>query len=475
MMQEDNGQPLPPELDWNNMREGIYNKIESLAPEYTPEKKRRPSKRDKRLVFILLLVLTLGSFFAYQITRDYQAVEDSSLVPSVKVDEAIHRPENLEEIVRKNTRTNSAPKATQPSKHLNSKNRSSSNNSPTAAREAQNAVGAREHFNQPSRQPAPVLQTPAKDFSGEEASKSENNAVGPKATTAPTAQTSPDAHAHDTGMKLLTSDKLSRIPFEKENPLVQISLQKTVSTLQKKGRIPNQLILEGGLTFWSEGYGNDTPERATYEQPQTSFQLQANYKKSLANNYYIMAGVQYQQLESRFSYNNTIQDYPIVLSDTIIQIRNNIITGEQTIIRGDVEQFVEADRRVIHHNTTSLFSGSFAIGKSWQLKAFQTDIYLGGVLNSLVHNQGKTLRQGTIIEYDGAANSLFDNQWTVAGISGARLHYSINQKISLTAAMQVQKSLLNWGVQGQSRFHPTTVSLLLGVGYSLHTPFGHQR
>ncbi|MEL7534153.1 MAG: hypothetical protein AAFN10_22805, partial [Bacteroidota bacterium] len=181
----------------------------------------------------------------------------------------------------------------------------------------------------------------------------------------------------------------------------------------------------------------------------------------------IMAGLQYQQLASRFEYNSTIQDYQITLEDTIIQVQKNLLSGEENIIRGDVELSVPAERRVVHYNTSKLLKLSLGVGKSWRLNSFQVDTYLGGALNSLVQNQGRTLHDESIIDFSGASNSLIKNQFTADGILGGRLHYYLKQNLGLTIGCQVQKSLMNWSNQDNIKVLPATFSLQLGLSYAL--------
>jgi len=229
----------------------------------------------------------------------------------------------------------------------------------------------------------------------------------------------------------------------------------------------HQLIFEGGITFWKPAYGSTQPGRAQYESQLPSFQLQGHYMKSLNENFFFMAGLQYQRLESRFDYNTSIENYPITLQDTIIQVRNNLATREQTIVRGDVEQLVEAERIIRHYNTTQLFKVSAGIGKSWHFRSFQTDLYLGGALNTVVQNQGRSLYQGEIIDYYGASNSIFQNQMTVDGMVGARLHYFFTRKVGIMTDLQLQRSLMNWSNQEAVNFYPTSFGLQWGLSYSL--------
>ena len=160
-------------------------------------------------------------------------------------------------------------------------------------------------------------------------------------------------------------------------------------------------------------------------------------------------------------------DYKIILKDTIKLVQNNSLTGEKRVIYGDVEQSVEAHQRIRHYNKTKLFKISMALGKTWKFSSFQTDLYLGGALNTIVHNQGRMFYNDSIIDYNGSSNILFNNQMTIDGILGARLHYFVTKKMGLTTGFKSQKSLTNWSNQDNINFHPVTFSFQLGLSYSL--------
>lgn len=241
----------------------------------------------------------------------------------------------------------------------------------------------------------------------------------------------------------------------------------TSLTIIPRTKPVNLLVLEGGVNLWTEGYGNSMSDREQYETPIPSFQLQGSYMKGLKGGYFIMAGLQYQQLESRLDYSNTIEDYQITLEDTIVEIRKNSLTGMETLIRGDAVQSVRAERIVRHFNRTQLFKTSLAIGKQWRFNAFQTDVYLGGALNGIVRNQGRMFFDNEIINYEGTTNPAFHNQWRVDGMAGARVHYFLYDRMGITTGIQAQRSLMNWSTQEGVRLYPLSVSLQVGVSYSL--------
>lgn len=225
-----------------------------------------------------------------------------------------------------------------------------------------------------------------------------------------------------------------------------------------------RIIFDGGVTFWDPGYDN-APERESYESALASYHLQANYLHPLKNNFFLMVGLNYQQLESVFDYETTIDDYRITLYDTIVGVENNLINGEQNVLRGDVELMVQADRRVKHYNKTRLLQLPFGLGKTWHQRRFQTDLLLGGVVNLWTQNQGRTLYQGQVVDYKGQSNAVISNQWSIHAMLGTRLTYHLNESIGLSTGIQLQKSLSNWSNEEITTMRPLIFNWHVGTSY----------
>lgn len=506
-MQEDNNQPLPPELGWNNMKDGIFEKVQIMENEMSSHENNKSSRRRRIVMFFFILfALTLGMFFISQRmmkTQDYVGFDTakpaetkgSKSTPtnnnSSMTKNQINNHNELQlEKDRKSNFTNvpkidkeSEPNQESIKSNYNSKNthqkvaskKSNSNHSFFSSKETksiyptpiiQNANEA-----EPSNEPNQINETKllANSFSKEINKSSQNSHTDSQSSSLSEGNSLLNLTSPYQTIRTLPSLGYDQINSEKLNQLT-IKFQNVDSLFRLKTfktKTRNQLIFEGGLTFWDEGDNNTLPSRAKYESPITSYQLQGYYLRSFKSNYFIMAGLVYQQLESKLVFDKTIQDYKIILKDTIIHVQNNSLTGEKTVIYGDVEHTVEAHRRIRHYNKTKLFKISMALGKTWKFSSFQTDFYLGGALNTIVHNQGRMFYNDSIIDYNGSSNILFNNQMTIDGILGARLHYFVTKKMGLTTGFQSQKSLSNWSIQDNINIHPVTFSFQLGLSYSL--------
>ena len=467
LMRGDHHQPLPPELDWSNMQDGILDKMQAIEQAALPPTNGKSPQKRMWLFLCLFLTLSLALtagwvFFLQEKTPD-QEPATVAVVPlseaatdpgrSATMDQALPMPQTGD------AETQGGGTAGTPSAQVLR---------PAGGATASIQGQSRLRSAQMTATPAPGRFDTFVDGGGvggsHHASESTIGSIRPLAVF-------PAA-----GLPLAIPEGKAAMPVSLDLPRLREANQVASGPQpQDSASLPpipqirpvNQVILEGGINFWAEGYGRTKPERARYEAPIPSFQLQGAYMKGLQGGYFLMAGFQYQRLESKLEYRSTIEDYPITLKDTILEVRQNLLTGEETIVRGDVVQSVQAERRVRHYNMTQLFKASLAMGKSWRFRSFQTDAYVGSALNGLVRNEGRMFFEGEIIDYSGISNPFFRNRWTLDGVAGARVHYFPWQQIGITAGFQAQRSLTNWSNQADGRFYPASFSLQLGLSYAL--------
>jgi len=229
-----------------------------------------------------------------------------------------------------------------------------------------------------------------------------------------------------------------------------------------------RLALSGGLSVWSMGYGANKPERHPYERTLPSYHAQLNYTHTFKRNYIVLIGLQFQQLESRFDWSIPLDDYKVTLTDTILQIQTNALTGQQSIIRGDVELDATATRIIRHYNRTQLVQIPVALGKTWTIRRrWQADLLIGGALTVYSNNRGRTLYQGEIQYYDEGAADFLENQWKVHGLIMGRITYHISPFLGITSGIQFQKSLSNWSTEQNIQMRPNVLNWELGMMFSL--------
>lgn len=176
-----------------------------------------------------------------------------------------------------------------------------------------------------------------------------------------------------------------------------------------------------------------------------------------------MAGLQYHQLESRFDWSQTINDYKLTLTDTIIGVTTNALTGKPTLAYGDVTLSVKAKQTVLHYNTTRILQVPVAVGKTWGNRSWQADVLVGGAAAVWTQSEGLTLYQGALLSYSGSKTALINTQWNINGLLKGRLTYLLSDQIGVTAGAQFQKSLTNWSAENGVRMHPNVLSFELGL------------
>ncbi|GAB4407815.1 MAG: hypothetical protein OHK0039_10470 [Bacteroidia bacterium] len=416
LMQGDHHQPLPPALDWSNMKDGILDKMQAIEQaEASPANNKGPKKRIWLLLSLFLTLssaLTAGLFFFYQAgTTD---MGPATVAPSTEAT-IVESGSTATDQVAPTHRDGYAEAemagtdGTADTYHL-----PQADEETAAVQRQQERQSVQMRLALSPETQAVLEKDGVNNFA--DAGRVEAPQSGPETarrmltplTVSPVAKLKPDNLDAGESMSV-SADLLGLSESIRASAGSQAADSTSPPTIQQT-RPVDRLILEGGVNFWDEGYGNARPERAQYEAPIPSFQLQGYYMKGLKRGYFLMAGLQYQRLESKLAYNSTIEDYLITLKDTILQVRQNLLTGEETIVRGDAVQAVQAERRVRHFNKTQLFKASLAIGKNWRFHAFQTDVYLGGALNGLARNEGRTFFEGEIMDYNRTANPFFQNQ-----------------------------------------------------------------
>ncbi|MEL6357008.1 MAG: hypothetical protein AAFQ37_08780, partial [Bacteroidota bacterium] len=228
-----------------------------------------------------------------------------------------------------------------------------------------------------------------------------------------------------------------------------------------------QIWLGGGVSWWNIGYGNTKPERAEFEQTILSYQGQFNFVQPLKRGLVLHLGLNYLQLNSRFNWSSEIEDYEVVLEDTIVQIQRNVFTGAQTAVRGSLSLMVLAERRVQHYNSMRLFQIPISIGKSWGNDRWQSSVLVGGIINIPLSITGRTLYQGEVVDYDDASMEIWSNKLGFGATLSGGLNYKLTDRFGVTTMLQFQQSITNWSAEQEVNIRPSVLNWSLGLSYTL--------
>jgi len=225
--------------------------------------------------------------------------------------------------------------------------------------------------------------------------------------------------------------------------------------------------MTSGVSMWNFGYGNNIPERGSFEKNRLSFSNQLSYTFRLANDFNLTTGISYHQLESRLEWSQELNSVTIILRDTISQIQTNSLTGERIPIRGDVEVSVDARRNIIHHNQYRIFQVPLLFGRSINFKErWRMNLSLGGALNIHSLNKGRNVYQGELTDFSSSSTEFLDSRFYTHFLTQYDIGYKFNEKWGVLFQMGYQKSLTNWSVESNVQMKPSILNLNIGVYHS---------
>lgn len=411
---------VPPSLDWDGMKDGIFQKMQNIQ-----EGEMSSDNKLKSIVLLLLCLLTIcnRSQRTY-LSTDYPNTPTNIIVSSEKASSSM--------TLEKNTKFK-----TQQSPHKQTSRQSSNYNLPPAIEQSNDQ---------------PIFITPK---------TIQNNLQ--KALPKKKEQLVPIS----TPAKIISP--LPSKLFFVENTLEEITIiDKTISPPQKSTTVTplkNRIHLSSGIGFWNNNFGNIIPEYASFEQTILSYYGALHFTSEMKKNYFFSLGIQYQQLESRLDWSTTIEDYEVVLEDTIKTILNNLILGEVQIIRGNVTLNVNAQRNVRHFNKIQLYQIPLAVGKRWRLKNWEAAIQMGATLNIASLYQGRTIQLEQLIEIASNTHPFIESQWKIHASAGGQVSYYLNNHIGVSANIQYHRSLDDWSKSSEFSMFPSILNLGLGMNY----------
>lgn len=496
-MSEDN-EPLPPELNWEQMEDGIFKKMDALqAQAVNPSSSKRGplKKRDVVIILLLAMIASVLVFMNPQSNRDpntspsNKGIGQSGLPGLTSKEPMQQKPSSSP----KNPISKASSATNDPTEDsgFRSEQGLTKMQGPTETSslppQAAKGISARQNPKQ-EKQRAQAHKAPVEELSALNPSGIAFNGMVSKNDEKAWPLEASDAvlPAKDS-MRNSALQSRGELPFNSAFaplPAKAFSVQKETeenalpATSPSGAEIeplpmrslasPKRFALTGGLSVWSMGYGADKPERHPYERTLPSYHAQLNYTHTFKRNYIVLIGLQFQQLESRFDWSESLDDYKITLTDTILQIQTNALTGQQSVIRGDVELDATATRIIRHYNRTQLVQIPVALGKTWTIKRrWQADVLIGGALTVYSSNTGRTFYQGEIQYYDEGPAEFLENQWKVHGLIMGRMTYHISPYLGVTTGIQLQKSLSNWSTEQNIQMHPNVLNWEIGMMFSL--------
>lgn len=470
---------VPPEFSWENMQDGIYKKMDDM---------KKPSSNKKTnfvriaiVILLLLLIQFVCSPLPFQ--KSKQIKEDGQQKDKIIANEAQFEPNTSDTYTDSQNTLEQTSEASEKEKSINTavinKNMLQSNyqNKDAYRHSTKSMSGSSQTMeNNKVRFKANILSQEEKKedlhsslIEAESSSNSDQNYINDQMAELQTDNTTYKQNVSLSALQsidpitraLLNSSVESTIP-EMDGVYEDIEI-KTKENLFNNNRIS----LMGGASFWTMAYGDIKPERDAYETAISSFNTSLSYFQKLSKSLELMIGLQYTKLESRFDFEQNIENYTVTISDTLIQIQNNLISGNQTFVRGDVEVPVDARRIVKHYNSTSLIQMPIALGLSLSNASWSYGIYAGALVNIYSSNSGRTYFNDSVFDYQDSQTDFMSNRWKFNALVAGRISYSLNDRIALSTGIQFQKSMMNWSLEENVKMRPSVYSLSLGCTYKL--------
>lgn len=230
----------------------------------------------------------------------------------------------------------------------------------------------------------------------------------------------------------------------------------------------HQIAFSTGVSFWDHGYVAGLPERAPFETNHISLSSHIDYRYHFQNNLFIKSGLDLHVLESLFDWSTTITDYTVTLKNVVIEKRTNALTGEVGRTFGDVEVEVEAERRVRHFNQITLLQVPVGIGKNHSFKSFVISYCAGASVNIMGMINGRTLLQEEVIDLESSGDDPFNADWAINGFVGAQLSYAVNKNWQLGLGLNYQRAFSNWSLEDNIDMRPQILNASLNVSYLFH-------
>lgn len=453
---------LPPELDWEQMEVGILGKMDELNHDLPKPNNKKP-KRIISTIAVLITFLLLINYCNFSSNEDEMITYFPVILPSNINEDKINNTPETETTVNAYLEPSSKKVAgkkivSTEAGHSFNKNFSISYFNEEKNNSISGAIGPSNYNMIPN-----TIKINHSSFVDKKENRflekdevSGNQVEGVKFEEENESATA--AFITSKGFGEITLIQQDRFSIERKYEKERIS--------HLKHPLEKRIQLTSGITFWDMGYGKNKPDRNEFENTRLSYHAGLNYIHTLKNNYIFSVGFQYQQLENRF-FQSSIEEEIITLSDTIVEIRTNVLTGESTNIYGDVDLLTEVEYLVRHYNRTNLYQIPFAVGKTWSKNRWQADILLGGSVNVFTTNKGRTFYDGELEFYNGSNTGFISNQWAFNAMARGQFTYYINNQLGLTSGFQIQKSVTNWSQENGVKMRPQWMGLELGLSMKL--------
>jgi len=231
---------------------------------------------------------------------------------------------------------------------------------------------------------------------------------------------------------------------ETEEKIKQVVYVPIIEKPAENNFTSNAIKLHGGLTYMKSPFKKTDEAQFKSETGFMANYVSASYNRTFANGFYLSLGTTYSRLKSKFElYDIIIHSYLVENAETR-RVRN-ILTGR--VIRtaqGNVQVSALSSRKVRHYNKFDTWSVPFIVGKQWRHKLFCWHVGIGSDVSLYNWSEGKTLRKDKVITYSKSGTDLYHTSLRVATLTEVGLGISINSHLEIITNFRYKKHLRNW-------------------------------
>ena len=242
-----------------------------------------------------------------------------------------------------------------------------------------------------------------------------------------------------------------------------LSLNNPLAMEKRNHQTRFSMAIGAGINYWMPNWGNTTAsqESAIYEKALigTTYSLQLAYQ--LKTNWSLASGIVWSRNYSKFDYQQ-IDTYQKVKQAALVEIQVNTFTGDSTQIYGDQTVNIERTRKVIHYNSFQKWAIPVSIKYSFRHRQMEYAFGIGTMLNLTTKTSGKTFNQ-SITDYN-AANPIYKTGLEIGAMGSFDLNYHFSNKYFIGAQLSAVKSLGNWSQTEEVMLKPMIFHSQLRIG-----------
>ena len=258
--------------------------------------------------------------------------------------------------------------------------------------------------------------------------------------------------------KTLVSQLIEKTPFKLvHNP--NLLTQKTTNHHLS-------LALGSGINYWQLNQTETGKDNLLAGKDKAliglSSSLQLNYL--LQPNWAISTGLNYRQLNSRMNFfkEETTQEKR---ENVLVGFRILSITNDTTKIYSDTAVNVTRTRQIVHHNSFKQWSIPMMIKYLVRKNRIELGLGLGTQLTLQSKDNGRVVYQN-VIDFN-TENRFYSTNFTWAILGSVELNYHLNKRYFLGTQVQFSSNLSDWNAQEGLRTKPFIFQnqLILGIKF----------